>query len=204
MGCIWCRPTLPRSNDPTVETLRALAYRTGRGVAQDDQQALAWLRKAAEPGHAQAVELLSRLYPDHAGYLSDDEETARLLRKLKDPGNAEAQAELRQRYAEGKGVPQDFGLSNHWLGIAATRGQIKAVALLADHYAHGLGVAEDHSKAYALYACVVAAQGRKPYIDAMNELEGGLPPVEAAEARKKCEFWQQDKPLPVTFAFVFP
>lgn len=46
-------------------------YATGRGVAQDDKQALAWTRKAAEQGHAIAQFKLGVMYVKGEGVAQD-------------------------------------------------------------------------------------------------------------------------------------
>ena len=45
----------------------ALMYDSGRGVPQDDEQAVMWYRKAAEQGHANAQFNLGAMYQDGRG-----------------------------------------------------------------------------------------------------------------------------------------
>ena len=46
-------------------------YNTGRGVAQDDKQAVAWYRKAAEQGNVDAQFNLGVMYSDGSGVAQD-------------------------------------------------------------------------------------------------------------------------------------
>ncbi len=48
-----------------------LAYAEGRGVPQDDAQALVWLRKAADQGSADAQGVLGKMYRDGRGVPQD-------------------------------------------------------------------------------------------------------------------------------------
>ena len=47
-------------------------YFNGRGVAQDDKQAVAWTRKAAEQGDAKAQRLLGMMYDIGVGVVQDN------------------------------------------------------------------------------------------------------------------------------------
>ncbi|MBP5561341.1 MAG: SEL1-like repeat protein, partial [Muribaculaceae bacterium] len=44
--------------DDVAQYLLGLSYYVGRGVAQEDREAVKWLRKAAEQGHADAKKML--------------------------------------------------------------------------------------------------------------------------------------------------
>ena len=39
-------------------------YRDGRGVEQNDDQAIYWYRKAADQGHADAQKIISEMYAE--------------------------------------------------------------------------------------------------------------------------------------------
>ena len=47
-------------------------YFNGRGVAQDDKQAVAWIRKAAEQGDAKAQRILGMTYDIGKGVVQDN------------------------------------------------------------------------------------------------------------------------------------
>ena len=47
-------------------------YEQGKGVAQDDKQAVAWYRKAAEQGDADAQYLLGVMYNGGVGVVQDN------------------------------------------------------------------------------------------------------------------------------------
>ena len=47
-------------------------YTNGRGVAQDDKQAVAWYRKAAEQGYAKAQLFLGVMYDNGMGVVQDN------------------------------------------------------------------------------------------------------------------------------------
>ncbi|MFM5161326.1 tetratricopeptide repeat protein, partial [Aeromonas veronii] len=66
-------------------------YATGRGVAQDDKQALAWTRKAAEQGHADAQFNLGVMYATGRGVAQDASQAVAWYHKAAAQGHADAQ-----------------------------------------------------------------------------------------------------------------
>ena len=55
-----------------AQNVLGVMYLHGRGVAQDDKQAVAWFRKAAEQGNAQAQRLLGMMYDIGVGVVQDN------------------------------------------------------------------------------------------------------------------------------------
>ncbi len=69
-------------------------YDEGKGVAQDNNQALRWYRKAADQGHTSAQYNLGVMYREGKGVAQDDKQAARWYRKAADQGDADAQHNL--------------------------------------------------------------------------------------------------------------
>ena len=82
-------------------------YASGRGVAKDDAQAVAWYRKAADQGLALAQINLGVMYANGRGVAKDDDEAVAWCRKAADQGLALAQNNLGGMYANGRGVAKD-------------------------------------------------------------------------------------------------
>ena len=97
-------------------------YRDGRGVAQDDREALRWWRKAAEQGNAKAQSNLGFMYYQGLGVTQDDREAVRWIRKAAEQGNILAQSLLGRMYSDGRGVVQDDVPAYKWLSIAYVLG----------------------------------------------------------------------------------
>ena len=55
-------------------------YEDGKGVRQDDEEAAAWFRKAADQGYAAAQTLLGVMYEHGKGVDKDEAEALRLYR----------------------------------------------------------------------------------------------------------------------------
>ena len=62
-------------------------YENGQGVAQDDNQAVYWLPKAAEQGNASAQSNLGIMYEKGQGITQDDDQAVYWLRKAAGQGN---------------------------------------------------------------------------------------------------------------------
>ena len=111
----------------TAQFLLGVMYDNGRGVAEDDREAVRWYRKAAEQGHATAQSLLGVMYANGEGVPEDDREAVRWFRKAAEQGDADAQHNLGVMYAKGEGVPQDDVRAYLWFNLAAALGNKDAV-----------------------------------------------------------------------------
>ena len=99
-----------------------LMYDYGRGVVEDDAEAVRWFRLAADQGHAYAQLSLGVMYADGRGVPEDDAEAVRWLRLAADQGLAGAQHRLGLMYANGRGVLQDNVTAHMWFNIAGANG----------------------------------------------------------------------------------
>ena len=75
-----------------------LRYASGRGVPQDDAEAVAWTRLAAEQGDADAQNNLGVRYGNGEGVPQDDAEAVAWFRLAAEQGLARAQFNLGVRY----------------------------------------------------------------------------------------------------------
>jgi TPR repeat protein len=81
-------------------------YAFGRGVPQDDAEAVSWYRKAAELGNASAQFNLGVMYHFGQGVPQDGAEAVSWYRKAAEQGHAGAANNLAVCYEKGLG-PQD-------------------------------------------------------------------------------------------------
>ena len=84
-----------------------LMYQNGRGVPQNDKEAVDWFTKAAEQGFAGSQYSLGLMYGNGRGVPQDDKQAVHWYTKSAEQGFAEAQNNLGVMYANGRGVPQD-------------------------------------------------------------------------------------------------
>ena len=161
-------------NDVLVTSLRAEAnagevnsqvilgqwYALGlSGLPQDDAQAVALYRKAADQGHADAQFNLGYAYAYGQGVPQDYAQAVAWYRKAADQGNAHAQNNLGHAYRNGQGVPQDYGEAVAWYRKAAEQGNQFAQFNLGYAYNFGQGVPQDSAQA----VCLIRFGGRFRY-----------------------------------------
>ena len=118
------------SGDAAAQCGLGRMYSLGKGVPEDDAQAILWFRKAAEQGDADAQYDLGVLYYEGHGVPQDYAQSARWFRKAAEQGDADAQYNLGVWYEEGEnqGVPQDDTQAAFWRRkIMAWRAYINSV-----------------------------------------------------------------------------
>ena len=94
-------------------------YYEGKGVSQDYQEALMYLRAAAEQGFASAQGSLGLMYHEGNGVSPDYQEALKWYRKAAKQGLPQAQSNLGVMYDLGQGVPQDYIRAHMWYTVAA-------------------------------------------------------------------------------------
>jgi TPR repeat protein len=126
----WFRKAAEKRNAAGEYSLGEM-YLTGRGVAQDLNEAVKWVRRAAEDGDARGQFNLAAMYAHGQGVPKDDNEAAKWMRKAADQGSAAGQFGLGSMYAHGKGVPQNAAEAVKWYRKAGAQGDPEALNNLA-------------------------------------------------------------------------
>ena len=135
-----------------------LRFAAGRGVPQDDEEAVKWYRFAAEQGHAAAQHILGMMYDEGRGVPQDHEEAVKWYRLAAEQGLDDAQDSLGLAYAQGRGVPQDHEEAVKWYRLAAEQGLALTQARLGAMYSLGQNVPQHHVEAVKWYR-LAAEQG---------------------------------------------
>ena len=94
---------LAEQGDANAQNNLGVRYANGRGVEQDDGEAVKWYRKAAKQGDAYAQNNLGLRYANGRGVEQDDEEAVKWYRKAVQQGNAYAQNNLGWMYERRQG-----------------------------------------------------------------------------------------------------
>ena len=121
----------------------------GRGMAQDDAQIVAWFRKVAEKGDANAQFSLGHMYEIGIHVPRDHVQAAMWYRKAADQELVLAQNSLGVMYMDGD--TKDDAQAVAWFRKAADQGNVDAQNNLAKCYEEGTGVARDDAQAVAWY-----------------------------------------------------
>lgn len=127
----------------------AFRYRDGKGVAQDDAEAMKWAHMAADAGNAEAMDFVGFAYLRGA-VVRRRPEIAVGYFKAAAPASAQAAFNLGQCYYGAQGTAQDCAKALDWWEKAAEMGHGRAAAAAAMAYLAGEGVPRDVVKARRL------------------------------------------------------
>ncbi len=148
------RLELARSGDHEAQYAIAQAYLFGTGVEESVEQALSWLRQAAEGGLRAAQVQLGDHFRFGAEGGEDHAQAATWYRRAADQNDAYAQCQLAQMYLDGTGVARDPLAAANLLRIAAAAGNADAIRTLAT-----MGDAGELTEASAAWLGEAAEQG---------------------------------------------
>ncbi len=143
-----------------VQGMRDLAelYLSGRGVRRDPEEAVRWIRRAADLSDAVAQNELGFLYSAGLGVERDQAEAVRWFRLSADQGETTAQFNLGLRYDKGEGVAQDLAEAARRYRQAGEQGHAGAQFHLGGMHDEGRGVEKDADEAVHWYR-LAAQQG---------------------------------------------
>lgn len=116
---LW-RP-LAEKGVPEIQYYLAGMYELGRGVPRDHEEALKWLRAAAEQEHSRAQNDLGVRYENGRGVPRDYAEALKWYRRAAERGHALAQNSVGALYGKGYGVPQNLVEAHMWFDLAVSR-----------------------------------------------------------------------------------
>ena len=170
--------------DATAQFNLGNMYASGRGVLEDDAEAVRWYRLAAEQGDADAQFYLGVMYASGDGVPEDDAEAVKWYRRAAEQGEkAEAQLSLGFMNYLGEGVPKNNAEAGKWFRLSAEQGLAEAQLGLGILYEQGWGVPEDYVLAYAWYN-LASAQGNEQARDIKDDLRTRMTPDQIAQAQE--------------------
>jgi len=178
----WFRKAAEQ-NSALAQNYLGVCYETGRGVPQDEVEAVKWYRKAAEQNLAEAQCNLGHCYANGQGVAQDHVEAVKWYRKAAEQNDAAAQSNLGVCYDKGQGVAQDHVEAVKWYRKAAEQNLANAQYNLGVCYASGEGVPKDYVEGYK-WCLLAAGQGNEGAKTAATWLEYRMTPDQIAEGQK--------------------
>jgi TPR repeat protein len=139
--------SLADQGDASAQHALGAMHYSGRGVAKDAREGVAWWRKSAEQGYAEGQCNLGTAYCDGVGVDKNMNEAVGWFRKSAEQGYAEAQCLLAEAYREGRGVDRNSNEAVGWFRKSAAQGDLDAQCSLGEAYRDGVGVDKDEGKA---------------------------------------------------------
>jgi TPR repeat protein len=180
---------LANQGDPDAQDRVGFMYAAGKGVPQNNSEAIKWFRKAADQGLDRAQESLGKMYYLGDGVPQSYPRAIELFRKAADQGYVLAQLDMGAMYIGGRGVPQDFSEAVKWFRMAADQGFDVAQHSLGVQYFKGEGVQESRMIAL-MWFTLAAAQGNADAENKRDLLVQKLPPSQVAEAQRLASEWK--------------
>ena len=113
---------LAEPGDVSAQYFLGVMYSFGRGVPQNDAEAVKWYRKAAEQGVVPAQYNLGVAYDEGYGVPQNDAEAVKWYRKAAEQGFAQAQYNLGVMYYFGEGVSVNSIKAYMWWSLAMEQG----------------------------------------------------------------------------------
>ncbi len=135
--------------DATAQVDLALCYRDGKGVEKNTAEAMTWAHRAADAGHAEALDFVGFAYLRGA-MVKRNTGLAFGYFQAAAPDSAQAAFNLGQCYFGAQGTEQDCAKGLEWWEKAAAQGHGRAAASAAMAYLSGEGVPPDPEKARRL------------------------------------------------------
>ena len=118
----------------------------GRGVERDEQQAVQWLRRAAD-GVAEAQYWYGRMLTEGRGIKADPETGRSWIARAAAVGLTDAEATLAEMMVNARGGPRDLHTAMLLFGKAAEKGHVGAMFALGVLNGGGYDVPADHAAA---------------------------------------------------------
>jgi serine/threonine-protein kinase len=156
-----------------------IMYAEGKGVAEDQRQASAFLRDAAEEADLPAVWLMAQRYESGLGTDPNPERAAGFYLLAATLGVRDAWPIVAERYAAGNGFKRnDEAAFAWWRRAADSLGHLPSMTRVAEAYSRGRGVKKDELLAQSWYFRA-AEKG-----DAEAEYQVGMMHVKGKGVRK--------------------
>jgi TPR repeat protein len=140
-----------RAGEKENQVLLGDMYYFGWGLPQDEKEAAAWFRRAAEQGHAVAALKLGNMYHDGRGVQEDRRLAIEWWKQSADRLEPAAMFNLGVAYDEGYGVPVNDALAILWWSRAALLGNADAAWNIGLAYLKGDGVSLNEATAVAWF-----------------------------------------------------
>jgi TPR repeat protein len=135
-----------QQGDPAAQLALAIRYRDAKGVAKDNAAAMQWAHRAADQGHADAMDFVGLAYLRGA-VVKRSPEIAFGYFKAAAEQSAQAAFNLGQCYFGAQGTAQDCATALNWWKKAAAKGHGRAASSAAMVLLSGEGIPLDAAEA---------------------------------------------------------
>lgn len=154
-----------RNGDAQAQYRVGKSYFVGDTIAQDIEQALFWLEKAAAQKEARAQYILGLCYYKGEGKEKNDSMAYRFFKSAALQGYPQAQYSLALRYLKGEGIKKDTQRAFHWFRKASEGGIDQARFSLGVRFQKGEGIEQNKEMALRLFRELTLMAPHDPFYD---------------------------------------
>lgn len=162
-----------KAGDRQAQYELGVAYRDGKGIGRDLNQAFKWIRQAADHDLAEAQFEVGQMKEEGEGTEKNVAEAADWYRKAALQGSVPAMYALGELYRNGDGVAKDEAQAVRWYRPAADKNDVDSQLALGKLYQQGAGVPKNLNDAAVWFrkaAQLGSPEGR--YLLALLLLDG--------------------------------
>ncbi len=186
---------LADQGDASAQYALGVMHMEGRGVSQDNSEAVRWFWKSAVQGNGEAEYNLGFMHYHGLGVRQGYAEAAKWFMKAAEHGYIDARYNLGIMYQNGQGVRQSYVHAVRWYRMAAEQNGTAAQIDLGMMYYKGQGVPRDYVQAYmwAIVAISNSPPGQYRKLAAKNRdiIATGMSPVQIEEAQRLAREWSK-------------
>ena len=146
------------ANAPIAQFWLAHCYLVGKGIEQNEQEAIKWFQKAADQDCIQAIEALGLIHKRNPGTEGNLAKALAYFQLAAQRDSLVAQFNLASMLMHGEGTERNPTLAVHWYRQSANRGYGEAQQCLARCLRSGTGTQQDLPEALKWFRAA-AAQG---------------------------------------------
>ena len=168
-----------KGDETAIKTISEI-YRNGKGLEQNGNEAVEWLKKISDStnydtkSRLDALRSIAEIYRyGFGGIQPDGEKAIYYFEKMVDlhGENAFAARNIAEIYFHGESnVKADKVKAVNWLRLAAHYGNLYCMEKLAEFYASGRFVEKNEAEAISLYEKILARSDSRKKIDVMKKL----------------------------------
>jgi len=163
-------------------------YELGRGVAQNDKEAVDWYRRAAKQGHIHAQLAIGFMCENGCGTEQDDVEAMKWYCAAAELGHVGAQCNVADLYSNGCGVIRSKEKAVMWYRRAAEQGHAHAQYCLGYLYQNGFGVFKSYVMAHMWWSIAAIAKASGA-VTSRNFIEQKMTPSQLKRSAKLVKQW---------------
>jgi TPR repeat protein len=152
---------IAEGGDTRAQVLLARIYRDTRNPQRNATEAIAWFRRAADAGNAEAHYWVGVMHAAGDGTDKSMEQALQSWRQSADAGHGPALGALAMAYASGSGVDKDMAEAVRWARLGAQKNDMHSQSVLGRAYLIGAGGLPRNVREFVNWTRRAALQGER-------------------------------------------